>query len=313
MLLNVNFVIGKDHGSKIFRDIFYKFSRSNLIDLYVTETPSEAADIYHYHRPQLEVQIKHPFVATVHHDLRDIDPFVAFHKFISMYNKADGIICLNHNQKEILNARGIQNTTVIPHGFDDNLLRPTPHRKRGGKFTLGIFSRRYERRVKGEAYLYELANHLPHDLFNFVLIGEDRTMDAVYLRDLGFEVTCFEWIPYKLFNDAYSRIDALMICSLYEGGPASLPEAISLALPVVSTPVGMVNDYIRHNYNGLILSGIVKDDVSNIIKLATNNIYYQSIKCNCMAVTYPYTWDRVITEHIDYYNRIIKIYKKDLT
>jgi glycosyltransferase involved in cell wall biosynthesis len=57
-----------------------------------------------------------------------------------------------------------------------------------------------------------------------------------------------------MFGSVYDNIDLLLITSFYEGGPACVPEAYACGVPIVSSPVGMSLDFVRHNQNGYILS-----------------------------------------------------------
>jgi glycosyltransferase involved in cell wall biosynthesis len=62
-------------------------------------------------------------------------------------------------------------------------------------------------------------------------------------------------------------IDALLILSQHEGGPASLPEALGSGVPVLCTPVGMCPDFVRDGENGLMLSGDVAANSQQIMSL----------------------------------------------
>ncbi|MGS0640057.1 glycosyl transferase family 1, partial [Citrobacter sp. VF227] len=83
------------------------------------------------------------------------DNWLAIEKFIPRYKEANVVICLNSVQKEILASQGIDNTVVIPHGYNEEYIKPNLNAPRhwNGKVQIGLFSRRYPRKVKGEAYL----------------------------------------------------------------------------------------------------------------------------------------------------------------
>jgi len=104
---------------------------------------------------------------------------------------------------------------------------------------LAWFPKRYGRRVKGEAYFRELSKRIDTDKFKFLLVGEGRDLTAVELESFGFEVQSFDYMPYKMIASFYAKIDALLVTSIFEGGPANLPEALVTRTPVFTTPVGM--------------------------------------------------------------------------
>ncbi|WBT06564.1 glycosyltransferase [Brevundimonas vesicularis] len=303
----INFVISKDHSSRIFCDIFQRFIDAPGIHVLISEKLVAGCDIYHYHRPQLERDLPSQSVVTVHHDLDDPDPFVSFNRFLPAYRAAHTIVCLNSLQKKWLSTNGLDNTVVIPHGYDADLLYKksiSPYSD-GKKVTIGIASKRYDRRFKGEVYIYDLLDVLSPERVKFLLVGEGRSEDAFYMRSLGFDVECFEQVPYKVFNSFYHSIDVLLMSSTFEGGPANLPEAVATGTPVFATPVGMVPDMIVDGVNGLVLSGRVADDSRRIMDFINNNNGLYDRLCNGAAVANSApTWGEVVQKHIELYMSI---------
>lgn len=172
----VNFVISQDKKSRIFSDIFRRYmDAEGLLRVVVSEKPIDDANVYHYHRPQMETSLSAPSVVTVHHDLEDPDPFVAYERFHARYKEADHIVCLNSLQQEFLRKNGIEHTSIIPHGYDESLFTKKPIKAydKNRKAVFGIISKRYPRRFKGEVYLYDLLNFLPPEEVRFVLVGEE--------------------------------------------------------------------------------------------------------------------------------------------
>lgn len=303
----VNFVVSEDKSSGIFCDIFRRYIDDGRVQILVSEKPDPAADVYHYHRPQMEAQLMPGSAVTVHHDLNDPDPFVSWSRFEAIYKQAETIICLNSNQQDILRDKGFSNTVVIPHGYDEVIFsqKSINGHIHPQKLTLGIISKRYARGVKGEAYLYALLDHLPVDEFRFLLVGEGRSEDAHKLRGLGYEVELHEWLPYSMFNEVYHNIDCLLMLSHFEGGPANLPEAIATGTPVICTNIGMVRDMIFTGFNGTILSGNIAQDAQSLLNLQNrdNGMLQYLASCARNAHTAP-TWFEVISRHIDIYETI---------
>lgn len=305
--LTINFVVSKDLQSKIFHDIFKRYVRySPFLKVRISEQPLEGADVYHYHRPHLETSLAQPAVVTVHHDPRDVDPWLDPEKFWAIYRQANMIVCLNSLQVEDLAKVGLTHTTVIPHGYDRIIF----HKRRrefdpDRKLNIGIVSKRYDRRFKGDAYLYELADRLPPDRVRFTLVGSSRTVDAARLRDMGFEVTVFEYLPYRIFGSLYQDMDFLLMVSTYEGGPANLPEALASSTPILCTRVGMVPDLIRDGENGLILSGDIRRDWKLVEGLLYNRDgLADRLFQGAHELETAISWEEVIALHVDMYRRI---------
>lgn len=307
--MKINFVVTEDKSSRIFSDIFRRFIDSGQAEIIISETPAAGADIYHYHRPQLESSLQAArSVVTVHHDLDDPDPFVVFERFADRYREAHTIVCLNSLQKAKLSALGYNNTVIIPHGYDDALFakRKTKTFQPERKIRIGITSKRYPRRFKGEVLFYELLDRLPTELFSFILIGEGRSKDARYIAGLGFDVECHEVMPYRVFPSAYEAMDALLMSSTFEGGPANIPEAVASGTPVICTKIGMVPDMIFDGRNGIHLTGNAEKDARRIVDWATNRDgVFDILAKGANEVHSAPTWSEVINRHIMLYRAIL--------
>lgn len=308
--IKVNFVVSKDLSSKIFHDIFKRYLQFDfkLLDVTITEQPIKGADVYHYHRPHLETELATPAVVTVHHDPRDVDPWLEPKKFWTVYRQTARIVCLNSLQVDDLARQKMHNTVVIPHGFDTKIFsRKLKTYDPGRKLNIGIVSKRYDRRFKGDAYIFEALEILSPDEVRFTLVGAGRSLDAQRFRQLGFEVDVFDYLPYRVFGGLYHSMDFLLMVSTFEGGPANLPEALSSSTPVLCTNVGMVPDLVRDGENGLILSGDIRKDAPVLQALCRNadGITDRLFKGAHESDT-AISWEDVIAMHIQMYAQIVQ-------
>jgi glycosyltransferase involved in cell wall biosynthesis len=309
--ITVNHVMSSSQNSKIFNDIisyFNKYSPVNISHI-SSETPLAGALIRHYHRAQLENNLIAPCVVTVHHDLRDNDAWLSIEKFIPRYKEASVVICLNKSQEEILNNLEINNTVVIPHGFNTTLIKKNLSAPRSwtGKIQLAIISKRYGRKVKGESYIHELAKLLDPELFSFILIGGDRLMCSKYLESLNFEVTCLENAPYSVIADFYQKIDLLLMTSHFEGGPANIPEAVAAGVPILCNPIGMAKDMVRQDVNGLYLSMDPGKDAKEIFAKLSCNQYLNHLKNDALKMAdSAISWEQTVEKNCDVYRKIIQ-------
>lgn len=312
MPIVVNHVMSQDIASGIFADILRYFRTLSPSDVKyeVSIEPIAQADIYHYHRPQLEKKLRAPSVCTVHHDLGETDTWLSLAKFLPRYRESSMIVCLNTLQRDRLIDEGIHpaRLTVIPHGYNDQILSLKPRRtfEPNRKLVIGFVSKRYGRRVKGEAYLYEMAKRLSPERFAFLLVGAERMTDAVALRSLGFEVRCYERLPYRAFNGLYASMDFLMMASQFEGGPANIPEALATGTPVLTNPIGMAFDLVRHGINGMHLSMDPNTDISVFELLAANangltDSLYAGAHAEAATAT---TWAQCVERNVKVYRGI---------
>ncbi|MDQ4429040.1 glycosyltransferase [Yokenella regensburgei] len=281
MTLLVNHVMSSGVESGIFEDLLGYYNRfcDNDIRIIKSETPVFNADLYHYHRPHLEKKLRKNSIVTVHHDLNDTDDWLQYEKFHDRYAESKLILCLNQAQQDYLFSKGIYHTKIVPHGYNSDVFRYDYDSKcLGDKLTIGFLSKRYDRKVKGDAYLWELMNRLDSRFIQFVFVGEGRSITSQKAMSLGFDVRCYERLPYCCFGDLYRKLNFLLVTSLFEGGPANIPEAIFSATPIITTPVGMARDYVKDNINGIILTGNADIDSERIGFYAKKNNYLSLLK-----------------------------------
>jgi glycosyltransferase involved in cell wall biosynthesis len=231
--------------------------------------PVAAALVHHFHRPNLEFRLPRRSVVTVHHDLNEEHFWLRRSAFLPRYAEAEHVICLNRQQKSILRACGMKHVEVVPHGVDRRVF-PLPTRRRqpsGRGMTLGFISRRFERGVKGESLLAGMLPQLDPTCIRFVFVGEGRHQELALAKAHGFQAEVYEQLPYALMGQVYAGMDALLVLSDFEGGPACVPEALGSGVPVLATPVGMCADVIRDGENGILLTRNAKEDAARISSL----------------------------------------------
>lgn len=310
--ITVNHVLSSDVFSEVFDDLLFRMivAAPSDISLHVSKRPVPSQDLYHFHRPHLEFRLPPNAVTTIHHDLADSDGWLSFEKFQSRYRQAAANICLNTGQRAFLSSFGISNGVVIPHGYDPAVFDAVERPKRYDgvrPVVLGMVSRRYPRRVKGEGLLYDLLKHLPRDRFSFLFVGHGRWRDMKIARAFGFNAVCYDALPYNLFGEIYRQMDMLMILSLFEGGPACLPEALGSGTPVLTTPVGMALDMVRPGENGLMLSGDGAKDADRIVSLLKDGGLGMNALLEGAATRAGDTpsWDESFSRVFELYRRIV--------
>ncbi|WP_444931473.1 hypothetical protein ACJJIF_06760 [Microbulbifer sp. SSSA002] len=307
-MIIVNHVMSSDMYSAIFDAILGYFDnlKSKGFRHIITTEPDPSADVYHFHRPNLADNIPENSICTVHHDLNDEDSWLDKMSFVRAYEKCKFVVCLNSQQSQTLNDfHGISHTVVIPHGVNKPLFdRFTASEKRLAapkKYTLGVISKRYGRMVKGEYRLYELAKRLSPELFDFVLVGAGRLMDANFLQRRGFDALCYSYLPYNLMPQIYAELDGLLMLSNFEGGPANLPEAIYTKTPIFSTPVGMAVDFIDADKS---LNGVFLEEGFDGMAHQINRYFIEGV--GAVSFTDIPDWSDIVGQHESLYLRVAK-------
>lgn len=112
---------------------------------------------------------------------------------------------------------------------------------------------------KGAFDLIRAFASLPQNLINaaeLILAGDgegDVARSLVKELNLGYCVTIFDWLDSHQRDELLAQAHVFVLPSYNEGLPMSLLEAMSWALPVITTPVGGIPEVITHEYNGLLI------------------------------------------------------------
>lgn len=310
----INHVMSNDVASGIFQSLLAYYFRHSFdnFEMVSSNKPLDDASFYHYHRINLEDKgkIKKRSVVTVHHDIHDVDKWFNIENYLPQYKKCLAIICLNSNQKRDLINFGIKKDKlhIIPHGYNANKLKPKELgvKERPNKLTIGIFSKRYGRRVKGEAYLLELSKYLSKEHFRFILVGAERTQTAYELRKFGFDVMAYDYLPYNLMQSVYQEIDCLLMCSYFEGGPANIPESLATGTPVFANNIGLVSDMVEDKVNGRFLSMDAFEDAKILYEYEENREKLLVLSEGASKKSKELlNWNQVADRHIELYQNFL--------
>ena len=132
-----------------------------------------------------------------------------------------------------------------------------------GAFAIGIVARL--RPVKNHVLLFKAAAQLD-DQFHLMIIGDGplRAELENLARALGIESRVHfagEVIPD---HNLHQFLDVSVLCSLSEGFPNAVIEAMAAVVPVVATPVGGVIDAVTDGVTGIL---VPLDDPTSLAKL----------------------------------------------
>lgn len=274
------------------------------IQLSITSEPLDNADIYHYHRPNLEKELKQNSIVTVHHDLEDTDSWFNIDDYLNRYKEAKTIVCLNSTQRKKLYNLGFNNTEIIPHGVNKYLFKQNKKTLPIDKINIGIISKRYNRRVKGEVKFSEYLKRLDNTKFKFTFVGEGRSVEHNLATKYGFESIVFEQLPYFMFDSLYENIDILMVNSLFEGGPANIPEALYTRTPIVARRIAMISDLLVENINGIFLTDNIDYDINHINQTFLNKDNYKKLLNNINNTdSHVLSWEDVAQKYFEIYRK----------
>jgi glycosyltransferase involved in cell wall biosynthesis len=115
--------------------------------------------------------------------------------------------------------------------------------------------------------LYKAFRRIHHDRPNttLLLVGGEISFDD--MEDVKVINTVNNTVPY------YQAMDIYVLPSLTETTSLTTMEAMATALPVVVTPVGYVEKYVEHKFNGFVFPFGNDERLSIILKKLVSDLH----------------------------------------
>jgi glycosyltransferase involved in cell wall biosynthesis len=123
------------------------------------------------------------------------------------------------------------------------------------------------------------------------------------ISDIGIEksVRLTGWIDDKGMEKEYNNATIFCLPSYQEGMPIVLIEAMAYRLPVITTPVGVINDFIKSGVNGMITPvGNIQMLSKNILKLLEDKKLRMVISNNGYKLAVQKFSREKIVKNLDY-------------
>jgi len=156
---------------------------------------------------------------------------------------------------------------VIYNGVDTKKFKPTRNRV-GLRLELGLEEEQRIILCVGRLYYRKgitiLLKSIPEVVqkfrdAKFVISGKGFKKNEEYLRKLAEKlkiekyVAFLGYVPDEKLPDLYAASDIFVLPALYENFPFAILEAQSTGLPVISTKVGGIPEFLTDNKNGLLV------------------------------------------------------------
>ena len=211
------------------------------------------------------------------------------------YNKCDVLLVPYRNYIDELDALGITTKKeVVQLGVDIEKFKPTDN-KVEAKQKLGIDPNciviGYVGRVSKEKNINVLLEAFKrlrekHDV-KLIVVGSGTEMD-IFKDERNIILPGFQ----KDVAQYYQAMDIFVMPSLTETTSLATLEAMACGIPVVTTKVGFLSDYVRKDYNGL---HFPKGNAYNLIlqlkKLVRNPEMLKDMGENARATAMTFSWE----------------------
>jgi len=294
-------------------------------------------DLVHVHHPLSPlIHTSLPIVVTVHSSLGLSESgSIEFQNFYSSVDIPRPLLSLIRSYFRKIEQRIIENadvTTTVStalikelkehYGFDAISLNLLGNGVDTALFTPGNAKENapyilYTGRLswnKGLIDLVKSAKYIlnEHPEVSFVLTGrgplENDLRKLVTKMKMSREFSFVGYVDTQSLVQYYQNAKVFVLPSYYEGLPTTLLEAMACGIPVVTTSVGGIPEVVVNGKNGFIIP--IKDPTaiaSAVSKLLENE--KQRVNMGRIArntVEKNYSWDRVASEALKYYESITK-------
>ena len=209
---------------------------------------------------------------------------------------------------------------VIYNGVDTQKFRPNRDRV-GLRLELGLeeehkivlcVGRLYYR--KGITILLKSIPEVVQKFENarFVISGKGFKKNEENLRKLTEELEIEEYVmflgyvPDEKLPDLYAASDIFVLPALYENFPFAILEAQSTGLPVISTKVGGIPEFLEENKNGFLVEpGDPEQLAQRIMVLLEDPVLAEELgRCGRNLVEEKFAWPLITSQVVDLYHRI---------
>lgn len=268
---------------------------------------------------ELKERYNKPLVITGHgYDVYDI-PFKGA-KWNGMIryilSEADHTITVSKSNHDKLMQLEIpeDKISMIPNGYDLNLINPTSISKSREKLSLPVdkkivLSVGNLELVKGHKYLIKaMKKVIQKEKDTLCLIigsGPQRNNLENLVKELGLNDSV--WLLGGKLHDEIPlwtiACDVFVLPSLNEGNPTVMFECLGCGKPFVGTKVGGIPEIITNEKLGYLVEPKDTDDLANAILEALNKSWDREYILNYAK---QFTWDKIAEKIIDIYDEILE-------
>jgi len=240
-----------------------------------------------------------------------------------LMKRSDALIAVSmHTRKELVELYGVaeEKIHVIYNGVDVHKFRKDGDRA-GVRRELGIEEEQKVILCVGRLYyrkgLVTLLQSIPKVVrkfadVKFVISGKGFKRNEDNLRDLAGKlkiedsVMLLGYFPDERLPDLYAASDIFVLPALYENFPFAILEAQSTGLPVISTRVGGIPEFLTSNENGLLVEPGDPEQLAQevMILLQDPELAAELGRRGRRLVEEKFAWPSIAGKVVDLYQRM---------
>jgi len=242
-----------------------------------------------------------------------------------LMKRSDALIAVSkYTVGELTGLYGIEEEKihVIYNGVDTHKFKPRPDRAELRR-EFGLEERKKIVLFVGRLYhrkgLEILLRSIPPVIqqfrdVKFAISGTGFKKKEESLRDLAKEleiedyVTFLGYVPDEKLPDLYSGSDIFVLPAIYENFPFAILEAQATALPVISTKVGGIPEFLINNENGFLIDpGDPAQLTQRILTLLQDSKLAKKMGSQGRKlIEEKFAWRLITNQVIDLYHRLLE-------
>jgi glycosyltransferase involved in cell wall biosynthesis len=242
-----------------------------------------------------------------------------------LMKRSDALIAVSrYTVGELTELYGIEEEKihVIYNGVDINKFKPRPDRAELRR-EFGLEEEKKIALFVGRLYHRKGLEILLHSIppviqefgdVKFAISGTGFKKKEQSLRDLAKEldiedhVTFLGYVPDEKLPDLYSASDIFVLPAIYENFPFAILEAQATALPVISTKVGGIPEFLADNENGFLIDpGDPEQLTQRILALLQDPKLAEEMgRRGRKLIEEKFSWRLITSQVIDLYNKLLE-------
>jgi glycosyltransferase involved in cell wall biosynthesis len=260
-------------------------------------------------------------IKTVHHSVDLLHHYGILHKFflVILFSLTDKVLCNSEKSLKLVKTFFVseRKTSLIRNGIDIDFFRKaipqaeklrTAHGIGKSDFVLGTVAN--FREVKNYPFLINAFRILLQTNKNFKLICVGGGYCLSDIKRLALEYHLEKAIIFTGYSrhvaEYLSLMDVFVLCSLKEGFPNVLLQAMAMRRPVVSADVGGCSEIIDHTKNGILYpSNDLGKFIESIKMLTTDTKFSTQLGSNAKkTVAEKFSLDKMIKKYATFYSKL---------